>query len=242
MFNKHLIPDRNKVLSNEKLSSPTPTPSQSKNSFIRPIPSVSCTSAFSVQSFHTAIGNYDDDDDDDEEEQNFNKSHNNLPTSTDQEESSSSRPPNTLFPTQSSYYKYQRQPKILSTSSSNTDMCNYLGPPTNSMMIHPMSLVNSHTSSSIPSNFYYYGSLDSGMLSKSPAGSYFGDYYNEDYEVVLDDGTRQKRSVSLSTMPISTPIEHNKKKYKANYNHLYYQNSEDDFNMQNKISQSQASE
>ncbi|KAI8052769.1 hypothetical protein BDF21DRAFT_371567 [Thamnidium elegans] len=237
MFSRHLLPDRNKVLSNEKLS--TPTPSQSKSSFIRPIPSVSCTSAFSVQSFHTAIGNYDDDE---EEEQNFTKNNNNLSTITDQEDSSSSRPPNSLFPTQSSYYKYQRQPNILSTSSSNNDMYNYLGPPTSSMMIHPMSLVNSHTSNSIPSNFYYYGSLDSRMLSKSPAGSYFGDYYNEDYEVVLDDGTRQKRSVSLSTMPATTPTEHNKKKYKANYNHLYYNNGEDDCNRQNKISQSQTSQ
>ncbi|KAG2230804.1 hypothetical protein INT48_008745, partial [Thamnidium elegans] len=183
--------------------------------------------------------NYDDDE---EEEQNFTKNNNNLSTITDQEDSSSSRPPNSLFPTQSSYYKYQRQPNILSTSSSNNDMYNYLGPPTSSMMIHPMSLVNSHTSNSIPSNFYYYGSLDSRMLSKSPAGSYFGDYYNEDYEVVLDDGTRQKRSVSLSTMPATTPTEHNKKKYKANYNHLYYNNGEDDCNRQNKISQSQTSQ
>ncbi|KAG1467314.1 hypothetical protein G6F56_004478 [Rhizopus delemar] len=76
------------------------------------------------------------------------------------------------------------------------------------------------TQNGTPSNFFYYGSLDSNAYSRSPSGSYF-DYFKEDYEVVLDDGTRQKRSVSLSTMPISTPYEY-KKTYKGNYNYAYY--------------------
>ncbi|KAI9283404.1 hypothetical protein BY458DRAFT_428000 [Sporodiniella umbellata] len=71
-----------------------------------------------------------------------------------------------------------------------------------------------------PNNFFYYGSLDSNADSRSPVGSYF-DYFKEDYEVILDDGTRQKRSISLSTMPIATPYE-NKKSYKGNYNYAYY--------------------
>lgn len=111
-------------------------------------------------------------------------------------------------------------------------------------MLHSMSLVQS-TSGSIPSNFYYYGSLDSGMLSKSPAGSYFHDYFSEDYEVVLDDGTRQKRSVSLSTMPIATPMGYGKTRYRGNYNHFYFdgENGADiSGNHQRETSQSQASE
>lgn len=260
MVSQYLAPGGIKApTSNERLSRPTLS---NKNSFIRPVPSISCTSAFSVQTFHTAIENYDDDHnnkeieeaEDEEEDRSYSAKRENRYKQSlaskrciTQEEPSSSKTTNT-FPSQNSYYKYQKPPNLISRSSSETSsdivQPNHhpLEQPTtnsSSMMIHPMALVHSHTSNSIASNFFYYGSLDSGMLSKSPAGSYFHDYYSEDYEVVLDDGTRQKRSVSLSTMPIVTPMEYgsSKKKYKGNYNHSYYLNGEDDLNRNMKINQ-----
>ncbi|CAO3635085.1 unnamed protein product [Mucor fragilis] len=191
--------------------SPTPTPSVSRNSLrnnLRPVPSTSCRSAFSVQTFHTAIGA----DDSDEEEQEHQQR---LETIVENEKMPSSKPKDATTPDGSqanefeSLHQYRAiAPPITASSSSN-------------LMVHPMSLVHS-TSGSIPNNFYYYGSLDSGMLSRSPAGSYFHDYFSEDYEVVLDDGTRQKRSVSLSTLPVITPLEFGKQKYRGNYNHFYF--------------------
>jgi hypothetical protein len=228
---------------NEKFFTPTPTPSQSKTSIIRPMPSVSCKSGYSIQSFHTAIGEYDEEEEDQQSAAMGN---------------SKKLPSSNLFavkeePSSSCRTKYtndqQRQPTnfLSRRSSTANDLLLYhpTAPPTtssSSMMVHPMSLVNSYTNNSIPSNFFYYGSLDSGMLSKSPAGSYFYDYYSEDYEVILDDGTRQKRSVSLSTMPIVTPLEFNKMKYKGNYNHYFYQNEDELNNRPKNTSQSQAEE
>lgn len=252
-FTRYLYPNINPSCStsssnNEDFFTPTPTPSHSKNSLINPIPSISCKSAFSIQSFHTATGDYENDEEDQfvDEAGNTKRPFGSTLFVVDEERSSSNKTNNTL---QNGQQKHQR-PKILSTSSSaaNDLLVSYpngLSTTTtsNSMMIHPMSLVHSYnTSNSIPNNFFYYGSLDNDMLSKSPAGSYFHDYYSEDYEVVLDDGTLQKRSVSLSTMPISTPLEFNKKKYKGNYNHFYYQNGDDDFNRQKNVSRSQADE
>ncbi|KAL0146159.1 hypothetical protein V8B55DRAFT_1593501 [Mucor lusitanicus] len=189
--------------------SPAPTPSVSRNSLrnnLRPVPSTSCRSAFSVQTFHTAIG-ADDSDEEQEKQQR-------LETIVENEKMSGHKPkddtPDTSIGNElDSIHQYRAiAPPITASSSSN-------------LMIHPMSLVHS-TSGSIPNNFYYYGSLDSGMLSRSPAGSYFHDYFSEDYEVVLDDGTRQKRSVSLSTLPVITPLEFGKRKYRGNYNHFYF--------------------
>ncbi|EIE87122.1 hypothetical protein RO3G_11833 [Rhizopus delemar RA 99-880] len=100
-----------------------------------------------------------------------------------------------------------------------------------------MDYTNLHsTISGTPSNFFYYGSLDSGAFSGSLTGSSF-DYFNEDYEVVLDDGTRQKRSVSLSTMPISALCEP-KKNYKGNYNYAYY-NEDNIYNSNNNKNQAE---
>lgn len=235
-FVKHLSPNR-RLLSpstsvpNHNEISVTPSPSQSKNSLIRPMPSVSCKSAVSIQSFHTALGDnmYDQD-----EYQTGTSTATNI-----NEANMSKRPhlaPLYVVNEESSTLKLETDtqkkhpPNILPASHSivGNEFCSHYstGPPTfsgSSMMIHPMALVHSHTSGSIPNNFFYYGSLDSGALSKSPVGSYFHDYYSEDYEVVLDDGTRQKRSVSLSTMPVVTPLEFGQKRYKGNYNHYYYQ-------------------
>lgn len=195
--------------------SPAPTPSESKTSLtnnLRPVPSTSCKSAFSVQTFHTAIGP-DDSDEEQEKEQR-------LETIIENEKMpsiklTSSNKDRTIMTNSSTVNEFDSinqyraiAPPITASNSSN-------------FMIHPMSLVQS-TSGSIPNNFYYYGSLDSGMLSRSPAGSYFHDYFSEEYEVVLDDGTRQKRSVSLSTMPITTPMDYGKRKYRGNYNHHYF--------------------
>lgn len=176
--------------------SPMPTPSVSRNSFLNnlvPIPSISCKSGVSFQSFHTAIAGYDDG----EEPQ---------PATTTLETINEKQPLKISSTSQDKANDYYyHMPTPTATSS------------TGNLLIHPISLVQSN--SSIPSNFFYYGSLDSGSLSKSPAGSYFHDYFSEDYEVVLDDGTRQKRSVSLSTLP---QLDFGKKKYKANFNHSYF--------------------
>ncbi|KAI8975119.1 hypothetical protein BDF20DRAFT_876954 [Mycotypha africana] len=95
--------------------------------------------------------------------------------------------------------------------------------------IHPIALIQSNRSNSAPNNYFYYGSLDShNICLQSPATNYSNYLYDglsEEYEVVLDDGTRQKRSVSLSTMP-NTPMfdfcNNNKRKYKANVNFSYF--------------------
>lgn len=214
--------------------SPAPTPSASRNSLmnnLRPVPSTSCRSAFSVQTFHTAIGADDSDDEEQDKQQR-------LETIVENEKLLSNKPKDTIADSSTvgeleSIHQYRAiAPPITASSSSN-------------LMIHPMSLVHS-TSGSIPNNFYYYGSLDSGMLSRSPAGSYFHDYFSEDYEVVLDDGTRQKRSVSLSTLPVITPLEFGKKKYRGNYNHFYFDEGGDDTDInehrQRQTSKSQANE
>ncbi|KAK4517546.1 uncharacterized protein ATC70_000885 [Mucor velutinosus] len=214
--------------------SPAPTPSVSRNSLrnnIRPVPSTSCRSAFSVQTFHTAIGADNSDDEEEDKQQR-------LETIVENEKMSSNKPtdgkPDTSKTNElESIHQYRAiAPPITAGSSSN-------------LMVHPMSLVHS-TSGSIPNNFYYYGSLDSGMLSRSPAGSYFHDYFSEDYEVVLDDGTRQKRSVSLSTLPVITPLEFGKQKYRGNYNHFYFDGGGDEVetneNHQRQASRSQAHE
>ncbi|GAN05837.1 conserved hypothetical protein [Mucor ambiguus] len=190
--------------------SPAPTPSVSRNSLrnnLRPVPSTSCRSAFSVQTFHTAIGADDSDEEEQDKQQRLETivESERIPANKSKDEIPDTSTANEL----ESIHQYKAiAPPITASSSSN-------------LMIHPMSLVHS-TSGSIPNNFYYYGSLDSGMLSRSPAGSYFHDYFSEDYEVVLDDGTRQKRSVSLSTLPVITPLEFGKKKYRGNYNHFYF--------------------
>lgn len=230
---------------NDKFFTPTPTPSQS--SVIRPMPSVSSRSGYSVQSFHTAIGDYDEEEEEEAPPATMEHNKKKLPSSNlfvVKEEGSSS---STKDVDNAQQQQQCHPPNFLSRRSSTAnDLLLYhpSAPPTtssSSMIIHPVSLVNSYTNNSIPNNFFYYGSLDSGMLSKSPAGSYFHDYYSEDYEVVLDDGTRQKRSVSLSTMPIVTPLEFNQRKYKGNYNHYYYQNEDDQRNNRQKnTSQSQA--
>lgn len=219
--------------------SPAPTPSASKTSLannLRPVPSTSCRSAFSVQTFHTAIGLNDSDEEQEEEQR--------LETIIENEKlpsikSTSSNKGEVIMTNSSTINEFDSinqyraiVPPITASSSSN-------------FMIHPMSLVQS-TSGSIPNNFYYYGSLDSGMLSKSPAGSYFHDYFSEEYEVVLDDGTRQKRSVSLSTMPVVTPMDYGKRKYRGNYNHHYFDGGVYEGEMsehyQRQTSKSQASE
>ncbi|CAO0796557.1 unnamed protein product [Mucor circinelloides] len=214
--------------------SPAPTPSASRNSLmnnLRPVPSTSCRSAFSVQTFHTAIGADDSDDEEQDKQQR-------LETIVENERLLSNKPKDTIADSSTvgeleSIHQYRAiAPPITASNSSN-------------LMIHPMSLVHS-TSGSIPNNFYYYGSLDSGMLSRSPAGSYFHDYFSEDYEVVLDDGTRQKRSVSLSTLPVITPLEFGKKKYRGNYNHFYFDEGGDDIDInehrQRQTSKSQTNE
>ncbi|KAI8976759.1 hypothetical protein BDB01DRAFT_844390 [Pilobolus umbonatus] len=48
------------------------------------------------------------------------------------------------------------------------------------------------------------------------------DSYSEEYAVIYDDGTKQRRSVSLSTLPTSSTLlkqKKKKKKYKGNYNY-----------------------
>lgn len=227
---------------------PTPTPSPSKNSLINPIPSTSCKSAFSIQSFHTASGDYENEDDDQflDDTEITKKTYGSTLFVVD-EEGSSSKKPNTTNRQQ----KHQHRPKMVSTSSSSTTNDLFTNYPNglsttttnNSTMIHPTSLSHSYTTSnSISSNFFYYGSLDSNTLAKSPSESYTNEYHNGEYEVVLDDGTLQKRSVSLSTMPVLTPLEFNKRKLKGNYNHLYFQNNRDYPNQQNSASRSQAKE
>ncbi|KAI7892893.1 uncharacterized protein EV154DRAFT_461736 [Mucor mucedo] len=224
---------------------PTPTPSRSKNSLINPIPSTSCKSAFSVQSFHTATGDYEEDDHLLDDPGIAKKAFESTLFVVDEEGSSSNKINNTIGQ-QKHYYR----PKMVSTNSSSTTNDFVMGYPNglsttttnNSMMIHPTSLSHSYTSNSMFNNYFYYGSLGSAAISRSPSGSYMNEYYNEDYGVVLDDGTLQKRSVSLSTMPISTPLEFNKKKFKGNYNHFYYQNNEDDPSQHKSASRSQAEE
>jgi hypothetical protein len=202
--------------------SPVPTPSVSRNSFannLMPIPSVSCKSGVSFQSFHTAIGDYEDEEhphptttlETINEQQMLNISTHRSDTTSQQKLS------------ENSFYCPMPTPTAASSSGN--------------LLIHPISLVQSN--SSIPNNFFYYGSLDSGSLSKSPAGSYFYDYFSEDYEVVLDDGTRQKRSVSLSTLP---QLDFGKKKYKANYNHFYFDEQNAESRRRRSSSKSQAEE
>ncbi|KAI8881158.1 hypothetical protein K501DRAFT_189586 [Backusella circina FSU 941] len=96
------------------------------------------------------------------------------------------------------------------------------------------------SSSFYPNSYFYYGSLDqtSGLLSRSPGSYYLYDNYSEEYDVILDDGTRQKRSVSLSTMPFGRSVTNEddglkKKKFKANYNHFYYDDEEESTNPTN---------
>ncbi|KAI8355558.1 hypothetical protein BD560DRAFT_407182 [Blakeslea trispora] len=193
-----------------------------QTSSIFPLPSVSCKSNFSTQTFHTAVGEQED-------EQSESDRHQ-LETIIEQKPlkmialpSSSSRAEDLIFNRTShlmkrintnefgfSYHPTATMPMTASTSN-------------NSMMANHLSLIQS-MASSIPSNYYYYGSLDNRFLSQSPAGSYFPDNYSEDYEVVLDDGTRQKRSVSLSTLPPISPLELGRK-HRGNYNHLYYDGS-----------------
>ncbi|KAI9272770.1 Fusaric acid resistance protein-like-domain-containing protein [Phascolomyces articulosus] len=65
-----------------------------------------------------------------------------------------------------------------------------------------------------------YGTLENAQLSRSPTSflGTFSDDFNY-FEVVLDDGTRQKRSVSLSTVPLYLDNSHhnnNNNKGKAN--------------------------
>ena len=69
-----------------------------------------------------------------------------------------------------------------------------------------------------------YGTSENAQLSKSPTSflGTFSDDFNY-FEVVLDNGTRQKRSVSLSTVPYldHTHSNHNNNKGKANINYNY---------------------
>jgi hypothetical protein len=211
----------------DQFYTPAPTPSTSKHSNLRLMPSISCKSNFSVQTFHTALGDSDDDD-----EENVHP-HTKLETINEKMPLNTSNPVNDNGETSNIKTNNDHIHNMSRDSSTNNDLLLYHPTATpmaastsSSFMIHPMSAVQSNAS--ISNNFYYYGSLDSGMLSKSPAGSYFHDYFSEDYEVVLDDGTRQKRSVSLSTIPISTPIEFDKRKYKGHYNHFYYDQQYED--------------
>ncbi|OBZ85235.1 Uncharacterized protein C26F1.08c [Choanephora cucurbitarum] len=195
------------------------TPVVQTSSTVFPLPSVSCKSTFSTQTFHTAV-------DEQEEEQNeldkpqLERIVERRPLKMIVHPSSNSGAEGLIINRTSqlikrintndfglSYHPTSTIPMTASTSN-------------NSMMANHLSLIHS-MAASIPSNYYYYGSLDNGFLSRSPAGSYFPDNYSEDYEVVLDDGTRQKRSVSLSTLPPLSPLEPGRK-HKGNYNHLYY--------------------
>ncbi|KAI8049144.1 uncharacterized protein B0P05DRAFT_563912 [Gilbertella persicaria] len=226
--------------------SPLSTPSESgaslvQTSLIQPTPSVSCRSAISVQSFHTALGDQEDDND-----QQF-MTDNRLETIVERkpletaphysptnkgEELISTRTNQIIKRISTNDFSMSYHPGVTVPMTASTSNHSFMG--------HPLSFVQSFPTS-IPNNFYYYGSLDSGLLSKSPAGSYFQDNYSEDYEVVLDDGSRQKRSVSLSTLPLLSPLEFGKKKYKGNYNHFYYdQATADDPNEQLSREQSRA--
>lgn len=249
-FTRYLSPNINTSLSTpssnlDNYFTPTPTPSRSKNSLINPIPSTSCKSVLSIQSFHTATGDYEEDEHVLDDSVNTKKPFESTLFVVDEEGSSSNKINSTI-----DQQKYYNRPKMASTHSSSTTNDFQMGYPNglsttttnNSMMIHPTSLSRSYTSNSMFNNYFYYGSLDSAAISRSPSGSYSNEYFNEDYGVVLDDGTLQKRSVSLSTMPISTPLEFNKRKFKGNYNHFYYQNNEDDPSRQKSASRSQAEE
>lgn len=156
---------------------------------VQPMPSISCKSGFSIQSFHTAIDHQDPIDD-------------------------------TIQPTTSKITTSCDKASKSSITGSVIPKVNHDHFEDRDYITNIHSIQSHHT----PSNIFYYGSLDSAAISGSPAGSYF-DYFSEDYEVVLDDGTRQKRSVSLSTIPISTPYEY-ERKYRGNYNFAYY--GEDD--------------
>ncbi|PHZ17440.1 uncharacterized protein RHIMIDRAFT_232867 [Rhizopus microsporus ATCC 52813] len=156
---------------------------------VQPMPSISCKSGFSIQSFHTAIDHQDPIDD-------------------------------TIQPTTSKITASYDKASKSSITGSVIPKINHDYFEDRDYIANIHSVQSHHT----PSNIFYYGSLDSAAILGSPAGSYF-DYFSEDYEVVLDDGTRQKRSVSLSTIPISTPYEY-ERKYRGNYNFAYY--GEDD--------------
>lgn len=211
----------------DQFYTPGPTPSTSKHSItntLKLMPSISCKSNFSVQTFHTALGDSDD-------EENIHP-HTKLNTINEKTPLNTSNPVKEDGETPNIKPNNQRH-NMSRTSSTANGLHSYhptaipvAASASNSFMVHPMSAVPSN--GSMLNNFYYYGSLDSGMLSNSPAGSYFYDYFSEDYEVVLDDGTRQKRSVSLSTIPIDTPMEVGKRKYKGHYNHFYYDQQHDD--------------
>ncbi|KAI8647527.1 hypothetical protein BD408DRAFT_378306 [Parasitella parasitica] len=203
------------------------------------MPSTSSRSAFSVQTFHTAIGLSESDDE--EQGQGLEtiiENENTTPfietiATIDKNSNTLTVDSPTAANELDSINQYKAAaPPITASSSSN-------------LIIHPMSVVQS-TSGSIPNNFYYYGSLDSGMLSRSPAGSYYHDYLSEEYEVVLDDGTRQKRSVSLSTMPMAASMDYGKKKIKGHYNHFYFDGKEDEAEVnahhQRQASKSQTNE
>jgi hypothetical protein len=163
--------------------SPFPTPSQSTALGAIPIPSVSCQTHHSIQSFHTAIE--------------------------------------------------PRASVACSLKKEITSEASYFS--------IPQRMSEELPSSFYPNSYFYYGSLDqaSGLLSRSPGSYYLHDNYSEEYDVILDDGTRQKRSVSLSTMPFGRSITNEddcskKKKYKANYNHFYYDDEEESTNSNTK--------
>jgi hypothetical protein len=219
----------------DQFFTPAPTPSTSKHSVannLKLIPSASCKSNFSIQTFHTALGGSDDEE--------------NVHPPTKLETINEKMPLHTSNPVkdngETSNVKTNNHRHNMSRTTSTNDLLLYhpttatplTASTSSSFMIHPMS-----SNPSIPNNFYYYGSLDSGMLSKSPAGSYFHDYFSEDYEVVLDDGTRQKRSVSLSTIPMEYD---SKRKYKGHYNHFYYDQLDETNDKQRMASKSQANE